>query len=86
MKGKLTLHMYQDPPHILFANDSFTHNQEFETMNKIGTIRDQYEWQPLGNYKFLNWFVLYILYIMLNISIYICYMFVMKIHISSFYI
>jgi hypothetical protein len=49
MKGKLTLHMYQDPPHILYANDSFTHNQEFETMNKIGTIRDQYEWQPLGN-------------------------------------
>jgi hypothetical protein len=26
MKGKLSLHMYQDPPHILYANDSFTHN------------------------------------------------------------
>ena len=24
-------------------------NSEFETMNKIGTIRDQYEWQPKGN-------------------------------------
>lgn len=26
MKGKLTLHMAQDPPHILYANDTFVHN------------------------------------------------------------
>jgi len=50
MKGKLTLHMYQDPPHILYANDSFTHNTDFQPINKIGTIRDQYEWQPQGNH------------------------------------
>lgn len=26
MKGKLTLHMAQDPPHIMYANDTFVHN------------------------------------------------------------
>jgi hypothetical protein len=31
MKGKLTLHMAQDPPHILYANDTFVHN--------TGTVR-----------------------------------------------
>ena len=25
MKGKLSLHPYQDPPHIMFANDTFVH-------------------------------------------------------------
>ena len=46
MKGKMTLHVFQEPPAVMFANDSFTHNTEFVTMNKIGTMREQYEWAP----------------------------------------
>jgi len=46
MKGKMTLHPLQPAPAVLFANDTFTHNTDFETMNKIGTMREQYEWQP----------------------------------------
>ena len=46
MKGKLTLHPFQDPPAILYANDSFTHNVEQRTMNQIGTIRKIYDWSP----------------------------------------
>lgn len=46
MKGKLVLQTYQPPPHIMFANDSFTPNEELETLNKIGTIRNQYDWTP----------------------------------------
>jgi hypothetical protein len=33
-------------PAELFAEDKFEHNDEFETMNKIGTVRVQYDWQP----------------------------------------
>lgn len=46
MKSKMTLHVALPPPAKLFENDSFTHNTDFETMNKIGTIRVQYDWQP----------------------------------------
>ena len=46
MKSKMTLHVDMPPPAILFAQDSFTHNTDFETMNKIGTIREQYSWKP----------------------------------------
>ena len=49
MKGKLTLLPYQDPPSVKYAADRFTHNEELEMMNKIGTIRDQYNWQPDRN-------------------------------------
>lgn len=46
MKSKLVLQTYQPPPRIMFANDSFTPNEELETLNRIGTIRDQYDWSP----------------------------------------
>ena len=46
MKGKLSLHVAQDDPHIQFKDDVFTHNTELMVMNQIGTIREQYEWQP----------------------------------------
>ena len=46
MKGKITLAPYMPPPAELWANDSFHHNDEFETINKVGSIREQYEWQP----------------------------------------
>jgi hypothetical protein len=31
---------------VEYANDTFTHNEEMETINKIGTVREQYDWQP----------------------------------------
>jgi hypothetical protein len=31
---------------IAFKDDTFTHNEDMLTMNKIGTIREQYDWQP----------------------------------------
>lgn len=46
MKSKLVLQTYQPPPHVMFANDSFTPNEELETLNRIGTIRNQYDWSP----------------------------------------
>ena len=38
MKGKMVLETYLPPPAELFINDTFTHNEELETLNKIGTI------------------------------------------------
>lgn len=49
MKGKKTLHVYQPPPAERWANDTFTHNEEIRQVNQIGTIREQYDWQPQGN-------------------------------------
>ena len=46
MKSKMTLHVAMPRPAELFAEDRFEHNDEFETMNKIGTVRVQYDWQP----------------------------------------
>lgn len=46
MKSKLTLHVEMPPPAILFQNDTFGNNEDFVTMNKIGTIRVQYNWRP----------------------------------------
>jgi hypothetical protein len=46
MKSKLVLQTYQPPPRVMFANDSFTPNEELETLNRIGTIRNQYDWSP----------------------------------------
>jgi len=46
MKSKMTLHVDMPPPSKLWENDTFVHNTEFETLNKIGTIRNQYSWRP----------------------------------------
>lgn len=46
MKGKISLLPLQDEPEVEYKDDVFTHNKEFEVMNKIGTIRVQYDWQP----------------------------------------
>lgn len=45
MKGKMTLHPFQEEPEIAYANHTFTHNEEFATANSVGTIREQYDWQ-----------------------------------------
>ena len=39
MKGKMVLETYLPPPAELFINDTFTHNEELETLNKIGRIK-----------------------------------------------
>lgn len=46
MKGKMTLEAYLPPPAELFKDDKFTYNEKLETLNKIGTIREQYDWAP----------------------------------------
>ena len=46
MKGKMTLHPKVEEPAVAFKDDSFTHNEDMITTNKIGTIRSQYNWQP----------------------------------------
>jgi hypothetical protein len=39
-----------NPFFFLYSHPPSHHSPpEFETMNKIGTIRDQYEWQPRGD-------------------------------------
>ena len=42
----MVLETYLPPPKIMFENDTFTYNEKLETMNKIGTIRNQYDWTP----------------------------------------
>lgn len=49
MKGKMTLAVWRPPPAVEWANDTFTHNEDLVTLNKIGTIRDQYDWAPQGD-------------------------------------
>ena len=44
MKGRVTLAARVPPPSELFADDKFDHNDEFTTINKIGTVREQYDW------------------------------------------
>jgi len=44
MKGKKVLSAYLDPPAVMWANDTFTHNENAVTMNKVGIIREQYDW------------------------------------------
>lgn len=46
MKGKMTLHPYQDPPSVIFQNDTFVNSKTLRTMNQIGTIREVYDWTP----------------------------------------
>lgn len=46
MKGKISLLPKQEEPEVEYKDDVFTHNKDFEVMNKIGTIRVQYDWQP----------------------------------------
>ena len=46
MKGKLSLLPKLRDPKEAFANDTFTHNEDMSFMNKIGTIREQYDWTP----------------------------------------
>lgn len=46
MKGKLSLQARQELPEIEYASDSFTHNEELIMLNKIGTVREQYDWAP----------------------------------------
>ena len=45
MKGKISLEAALPEPEIDYANDSFTHNEEMQPVNKIGTIRYQYDWR-----------------------------------------
>ena len=37
-------HMTTISRQVEYANDTFTHNEDLSTMNKIGTIREQYDW------------------------------------------
>lgn len=46
MKGKITLHPAQPPPAVMFANDSFTPNEELRPVSPIGTVREVYDWTP----------------------------------------
>ena len=46
MKGKLTLNPFQPEPKDAYVNDTFTHNQDMDVTNKIGSIRVQYDWLP----------------------------------------
>ena len=49
MKGKISLEVAVDPPEVEYANDSFTHNEDLQPVNKIGTIRSQYDWKSLSD-------------------------------------
>ena len=49
MKGKIVLEADSGDPKIEYANDSFVHNETMQPINKIGTIRSQYDWQDLSN-------------------------------------
>lgn len=49
MKGKITLHPKMKDLAEEYKDDVFTHNEDLETMNKIGSIREQYDWQPSGD-------------------------------------
>jgi hypothetical protein len=54
MKSKITLEVKLNDPAIEYANDTFTHNEELQPINKVGTIRDQYDWKNLtdpSNFK-----------------------------------
>jgi hypothetical protein len=44
MKGKKVLSAYLDPPAVMWENDTFVHNENAVTMNKVGIIREQYDW------------------------------------------
>lgn len=46
MKSKSSLHPVMIDPAILFANDTFTPNEDLQAPNMIGTIRHQYDWTP----------------------------------------
>ena len=46
MKGKLTLHPFQEEPAKAYENDTFAHNQNMSYMNMVGSTRDQYDWLP----------------------------------------
>jgi hypothetical protein len=46
MKGKMVLETYLPPPKELFSDDKFDYNDELITLNKIGTMRYQYDWHP----------------------------------------
>lgn len=46
MKGKRILHPKMPDPAVAYVNDTFTHNAEAVAMNKIGTVRRQYDWLP----------------------------------------
>lgn len=47
MKSKITLEVKLNDPAIEYANDTFTPNEELQPINKIGTIRDQYDWKNI---------------------------------------
>lgn len=46
MKGKTALYPMEADPVDAYVNDTFTHNEELDMTNKIGTIRVQYDWKP----------------------------------------
>ena len=49
MKGKIVLEADSGDPKVEYANDSFVHNETMQPINKIGSIRTQYDWQDLSN-------------------------------------
>jgi len=55
MKGKMSLHVKMQPPAELYAEDTFTHNDELTALNRVGTVREQYEWQPTTDSS--QWFI-----------------------------
>ena len=43
------LHVQMRPPAELWAEDTFHHNEDLSALNQVGTVREQYEWQPLSD-------------------------------------
>ena len=46
MKGKISLHPKMKSPQELYGNMSFDHSTDSIPLNMVGTIREQYSWQP----------------------------------------
>ena len=49
MKGKTVLEADSGDPKVEYANDSFAYNETMQPINKIGSVRTQYDWQDLSN-------------------------------------
>ena len=37
------------PPAEQWAEDTFQHNEDLSALNQVGTVREQYDWQPLSD-------------------------------------
>jgi len=55
MKGKKTLHPALQSPKERWGNESFTYNTDVLPLNMIGTIREQYDWEPSSDGS--DWYI-----------------------------